>query len=65
HGVEVFRQSQIVPAFPVVAGADEITKITLLFGSYTPVVTGAITWTATIIDADPDMDKEVRTTKVK
>jgi hypothetical protein len=66
HGVEVFRQSQIVPAFPIAAPAtDESTKITLSFGSYTPVVTGAITWTATITDADPDIDKEVKTTQVK
>jgi hypothetical protein len=65
RGVEVFNKSLIVPAFPVVMDAEETPKITLSFGSYTPVETGAITWTATIIDAEPDLDNVVRPTQVK
>jgi hypothetical protein len=60
HGVDVFRESQIVPAF-----ADKNARTTLSFGSYTPEVTGVITWTATIIDADPDIDIRTKTTKVE
>lgn len=62
HGVEVFSESQIVPAFPV---GDKNAKTTLSFGPFTAGETGVITWTATIIDADPDVDTRVRTTKVE
>ena len=58
--VEVFRESQIVPAF-----AGKNARTTLTFDSYTADETGVITWTATITDADPDVDTRVRTTKVE
>jgi PKD repeat protein len=35
------------------------------FGSYTPTVSGDITWTATIDDGDPDIDETTETTTVR
>ena len=60
HGAEVFSESQIVPAF-----VGKNARTTLSFGPFTADETGIITWTATITDADPDVDIRTKTTKVK
>jgi len=59
-GVPVYSESQIVPAF-----ASKNARTTLLFSPFTAGETGVITWTATITDADPDVDARTKTTKVK
>lgn len=39
-------------------------RTTFNFSSFTPSVAGDITWTATIADQDPDVDEEVKVTRV-
>ena len=59
NGDEVYRRRLNV--------YDDIGKgtTTFDFGSYTPTVSGDITWTATIADQDPDEDMAEATTSVK
>ena len=57
NGVEVYNVNMPV-------SSDVGVSTTWVFPAYTPTVIGTITWTATINDDYPDIDKAVSTTKV-
>ena len=59
NGVEVYNETQSV--------SDGVGngRTTVDFMSYTPSVSGDITWTATIADGDPDDDVATASTVVR
>jgi hypothetical protein len=57
NGVEVYNQTMTVTA--AVGGTSSYT-----FPKYAPTVAGAITWTVTIADTDPDIDTATVVTQV-